>query len=64
MALPSKDVVRPGGVLTRVLERSKAARAGLEKDIVFQFGEVVGEAETVEHGRGVKDSLAYFCMYH
>ena len=50
--------------MTRVLERSRAARARLGKEEVLQFGVVVGELKTVEHRSDVEDAIAYFRIGH
>jgi len=64
VALPCEDAIRSGEMLIWVSKRGRATRTWLGQDEVFQFGGVVGDAEAMEHGGGVKDTLTHLRMGH
>ena len=51
-------------MLAWVPKRDRVAWSGLGQNEVLQFGVVVGEAETVEHGGGLEDALTHLRMGH
>ena len=64
VALPCKYMIWSRGMLARVPKGSRAAGTRLGQDEILQFGVVVGEAETLEHGESVNDALTHLRMGH